>query len=94
MDRGADLTHEEQQLDLGCSLNDGSFTVKYREAKVETIELSPGTVSLVSFLFQLFSALQSIGTVPAIDYSEYLNAVLRNADSQDYSAGSTSKGNE
>ena len=84
---------EEQRLDLGCSLNDGSFTVKYGESKVENIELSPGALSLVTFLFQLFSALQSIGTVPAIDYSEYLRAVLRNADSQSYNSGSTSTGN-
>ena len=66
---------EEQQLDLGCALNHGSFLVKYRNAKVECIESSPPSTSLVSFLFQLLSALQSIGTVLAIDYSEYIKAI-------------------
>ena len=67
--------HEDRQLDLGCALKDGSFLVKYRANEVESIESSPASSSLVSFLFRLLAALQSIGTVPAIDYSEYMKAI-------------------
>ena len=66
---------EDRQLDLGCALNDGSFLVKYRRGEVDSIELTPASSSLVSFLFRLLAALQSIGTVPAIDYSEYMKAI-------------------
>lgn len=66
---------EAQQLDLGCALNDGSFLVNYREGKVASIESSPASSSLVSFLFRLLAALQSIGTVPAMDYAEYVKAI-------------------
>ena len=74
---------EGQQLDLGCALNDGSFLVKYRKDKVESIELSPAASSLVTFLFQFLSALQSIGTVPAIDYSEYMKAIEKPEEKYD-----------
>ena len=67
--------HEDRQLDLGCALNDGSFLVKYWRGDVDAIESSPASSSLVSFLFRLLAALQSIGTVPAIDYSEYMKAI-------------------
>ena len=67
---------EVQQLDLGCALNDGSFLVNYRRGEVESIESSPASSSLVSFLFRLLAALQSIGTVPAIDYSEYMRSII------------------
>lgn len=67
--------HEDRQLDLGCALHDGSFLAKYRSGRVEGIESSPASSSLVSFLFRLLAVLQSIGTVPAIDYSEYIKAI-------------------
>ena len=66
---------EDRQLDLGCALHDGSFLAKYRSGRVEGIESSPASSSLVSFLFRLLAVLQSIGTVPAIDYSEYIKAI-------------------
>ena len=52
------------------------FAVIYQVGVVESIEPSPASSSLVSFLFHLLSALQSIGTVPAIDYSEYMRAAI------------------
>ena len=66
---------EGQQLDLGCALDHGSFLVAYRGGEVDSIEFSPASSSLVGFLFHLLSALQSIGTAPAIDYSEYFRSV-------------------
>ena len=75
---------EAQQLDLGCALNDGSFLVNYRAGEVESIESSPASSSLVSFLFRLLTALQSIGTVPAIDYSEYMKAIMAREERNPY----------
>ena len=64
---------EQQRLDLGCAVKDGSFMVKYQESGGPgSIEVYPGELSLVSFIFRLLSALQAIGTVPAIDYYEYV----------------------
>ena len=71
--------HEDRQLDMGCALKDGSFLVKYLRGEVESIESSPASSSLVSFMFRLLAGLQAIGTVPAIDYSTYLRALEVNA---------------
>ena len=71
--------HEDRQLDLGCALYDGSFLVKYLRGEVESIESSPASSSLVSFMFRLLAGLQAIGTVPAIDYSTYLRALEVNS---------------
>lgn len=67
---------EEERLDLGCAIRDGSFDVSYEDTGVARVRLSPGPSSLVSFLFHLLSMLQRIGTVPAIDYARYLEAVM------------------
>lgn len=66
---------EEQRLDLGCAIRDGSFKVSYEDKGAASVELSLVQSSLVSFLFWLLSMLQQIGTVPAIDYAKYLKAV-------------------
>ena len=68
---------EELQLDLGCAIRDGSFKVSYDDDGVAIVSLSPGPLSLVAFFFQLLSMLQRIGTVPAIDYTEYLETVAQ-----------------
>ena len=65
---------EEQRLDLGCAIRDGSFSVSYDPTGVATVSLGPGPVSLVAFFFQLLSMLQQIGTVPAIEYDKDLEA--------------------
>ena len=67
--------HGSQQLDLGCALNHGSFTVSYGESAVEGVVESPADTSLVTFLFWLLTDLQAIGTVPAIDYSAYIRSL-------------------
>ena len=65
----------DQQLDLGCALNHGSFAVSYGERVVEGVVESPADTSLVTFLFRLLTDLQAIGTVPAIDYSAYIGTL-------------------
>ena len=78
---------EELRLDLGCAIRDGSFKVCYDDSGVARVSLSPGPSSLVAFFFQLLSMLQRIGTVPAIDYAKYLEAVAQTEHSP--SAGDT-----
>ena len=65
---------EHQRLDLGCAMRDGSFMVRYQDTGAAMVRSSPDQSSLVTFFFHLLSKLQRMGTVPAIDYSEYLRA--------------------
>lgn len=58
------------RLDLGCVVTAGTFEIKYDSNKVEVIKSKP-EVSLASFLFLLLAKLQSLATVPAIDYQAY-----------------------
>ena len=67
---------EEGRLDLGCAIRDGSFVVTYEESGVPSVSLSPGSSSLITFFFRFQSMLQALGTVPAIDYSEYIRAAM------------------
>ena len=71
---------EEQRLDLGCAIRDGSFKVSYHDTGAAKVSLSSSSSSLVAFFFQLLSMLQQIGTVPAIDYTEYLEALSEAQD--------------
>ena len=66
---------EESRLDLGCAVDDGTFTVSYKESNSPTIKLSSGRSSLITFFLEFQSMLQSLGTAPAIDYSEYMRAI-------------------
>lgn len=56
----------EQQLDCGCALDDGAFDFFDGELK-----LFPAEGGLILFLFRLLAKLQSMGSVPAIDWAAY-----------------------
>jgi hypothetical protein len=58
------------RLDIGCVVTAGAFEVRYFSDKVE-IECNGPQMSLASFLFRLLAKLQSLATVPAIDYQKY-----------------------
>jgi hypothetical protein len=61
----------DRQLDLGCTLRDGAFDV-VRDGHGEAwINRGGPDVSLIFFLMRLFSRLQALGTVPAIDLGLY-----------------------
>lgn len=55
-----------EQLDCGCALEDGAFDTFDGKLKVVSRE-----GALVYFLFRLLAKLQSLGSVPAIDWSAY-----------------------
>jgi hypothetical protein len=62
---------EKQRLDIGCVLENGGFAVTYDGASAPSIQISSPETSLISFFLQLVSGLRNIGTVPALDFSEY-----------------------
>ena len=62
----------DQQIDCGCVLEKGSFFYDYTR---QSLKISNDNESLVFFFLQLLSLLQTIGTVPAIDLNEYMNAL-------------------
>ena len=76
IERQMTAASEDARLDLGCAIQDGSFTVNYEESRTPRISISPGQSSLITFFFQLQTLLQALGTAPAIDYSEYAKAVI------------------
>jgi len=59
-------TENEERLDCGCALEHGAFDI-YDGA----LRKLPAEGALISFLFRLLSKLQSLGSVPAIDWSAY-----------------------
>ena len=64
---------EEQQLNVGCSLNSGAFTAD-RQGGEAFVRCGQADLSLVSFVFWLLALLQRMGTVPAMDYERWLRA--------------------
>ncbi len=62
---------EEQQLNIGCALQSGAFTVDRRGGTV-SVTSGQADLSLVSFVFWLLAMLQRMGTAPAMDYEQWL----------------------
>jgi hypothetical protein len=56
----------DSRLDCGCCLVSGAFDVFAGE-----LSISPADTALIHFLFRLLGKLQSLGSVPAIDWSAY-----------------------
>ncbi len=61
-------TTGNEALDAGCALAHGAFD-RYDGA----LHLVPPGGALIYFLFRLLAKLQSLGTVPAIDWAAYAN---------------------
>ena len=56
----------ERSLDFGIALSDCAFNLSNGK-----LVLSPRQGSLAAFLFGLLDRLQSLGTVPAVDWNKY-----------------------
>lgn len=63
---------DQEQLDCGCALDHGAFDIFDGDLKIV-----PTEGALIYFLFRLLSKLQSLGTVPAIDWAAYAAVVNR-----------------
>jgi len=61
----------DRVIDGGCILNAGAFD---RFDDQSMIAVRPDDPVLVYFLFRVLKKLQSLGTVPAIDWDAYLAA--------------------
>jgi len=59
---------KSRRLNLGCCLNHGAFVATYRRTRAEA-RFSKRETALVSFFLSLIEALQTRGTVPAMDLS-------------------------
>jgi hypothetical protein len=63
-----------QKLNIGCALDSGSFLLKTDG----TFDISSNEDTLIFFFIKLFTQLQNLGTVPAMDidlYSQALNSI-------------------
>ena len=63
----------EERLDLGCVAAAGAFEAIYDDGGLN-VSTSDPDFALASFFMQLLHRLQRIGTVPAIEYADYLKA--------------------
>lgn len=67
---------ETARIDVGCALRDGGFDVTYRAGAAPEIERSVGDSSLIFFFLRLLHRLQSVGTVPGIEYDQYTRTLV------------------
>lgn len=67
------LLSNSQRINLGCTIQAGSFEVKYSNTILVT--KSDRYDSLIFFFLRLLASLQQRGTVPAIDISQYGKAL-------------------
>ena len=63
-----------ETIDIGCCTDAGGFVVVNHNGD-GAIEHSPPDLALAFFFLRLLQELQQIGTVPAIDYSAYLEGM-------------------
>jgi hypothetical protein len=76
------LLPPEGRVHLGCSLQNGAFNIAYYEKKEPVIEVCNQEESLIFFFLHLLARLQKMGTVPAMEISEYiksLKSICRNS---------------
>jgi len=63
--------NQSKMLNIGCALEGGSFLLK----SDGTIDTSSAEEALIFFFIKLFSLLQNLGTVPAMDIDLYSRAL-------------------
>jgi len=65
---------KECRIDLGCALQFGAFEIKYKIGSRKEVNIKEQNALLFFFLY-LLERLQKLGTVPAIDYTNYSNSI-------------------
>ncbi|WP_182263354.1 hypothetical protein [Rhodococcus sp. UFZ-B548] len=65
---------EAHRLDLGCALDAGIFELP-EGADVDDLVCTDAEVGLAMFAIRLVARLNSVGTVPALDYDVYTSAL-------------------
>lgn len=66
---------EAERLDLGCAVLSGSFDVNYQADGSVEVTHTDSSTALMAFFLNLLKRLQTVGTVPAIDYNKYLTGL-------------------
>lgn len=64
---------ESHRLDFGMAAEDGYFEATYDAAGAATIDTFKPTRALAALIIGLLKTLQKVGTVPAIEYSDYMD---------------------
>jgi hypothetical protein len=64
---------EPQRLDFGMAAEDGYFEVTYDAVGAAAVNTFEPTRALAALIIGILKKLQKVGTVPAIEYSEYMN---------------------
>ena len=67
-------TESNSRINIGCSLEQGSFIIKYDNDNF-SFETSSNDESLIYFFLKLLIKLQELGTVPALDINAYGRAL-------------------
>lgn len=67
-----------EQIDLICCLNYGSFSITYNDRLPSDVAYVDQDEALIFFFLELLRRLQLMGTVPAIDISEYAKVLSPN----------------
>lgn len=65
---------EKARLDIGCVLQCGAFYLQYKNDSA-SIEASSKEKALIHFFLKLLGRMQMFGTVPALDFSEYIKKI-------------------
>jgi len=65
---------EQQQLNLGCCIEVGSFVFSYEKGEI-VCNKSTKENALIFFFLNLIEMLQKLGTVPAIEISKYRQGI-------------------
>ena len=71
------------RIDIGCALRNGGFDVAYQEGSAPTVERSVADSSLIFFFLRLLHRLQSVGTVPGIQYDQYTRTLVTLPDPEE-----------
>ena len=70
--RNVSKYNENNMLDIICCIEKGSYI--QNERNIDEYEMDE---ALVAFYFELLKILQSLGTVTAIDFNEYMNCIKK-----------------
>ncbi len=65
----------QERLNLGCVLECGSFSVRCDGSSEPHVKVFPKEQALIQFFLSLLSALQTIGSVPAMDIQAYATSL-------------------
>lgn len=65
----------ECRIELGCALQNGSFSITHSGNGNIVVDISEEGESLIFFFLRLLSCLQSLATVPMLDVNEYAKSL-------------------